>query len=317
MTWNITDALSRSPFGPDPNWRFNDPAGSPIGEEPRAPSWSTTSGGGGKTQRRLLIKQAQAWNWLEFFTATQPLDPYTLNAVAFEISCEPFEKQLRLSTTAIESLFPGLAYYELAVLTLVYESTGMRYYPGQGTVKEEQKPRIESVPAGIVRYFGGAGAVEGGTLTWASSDGNPISTNHLYYGDHPHCEVGSREIAITFPFAPTGAEPFGEGAVNTDAFQFPVTLDVCPPGTLKYMGVAKEASVVIPAVGIYTGLVRYRKTFIFHYLNAAVGPPGTNRLRWNTYWRARDQLVLTMEDMNSNPYWQYTPLPFNAVNWWI
>ena len=123
MGWNITDALSRAPFGPDPAWRANDPIGSPIGEAPHAPSWQTTPGGGGGTKRQLICKTAQVLNWLLYYTAEAPLDPYTLNAVLWDFKVEPFEKQLRISTTAIESVFPGLAYYELAVLNLTYEST--------------------------------------------------------------------------------------------------------------------------------------------------------------------------------------------------
>jgi hypothetical protein len=318
--WNIPYALSLPPFGPDPSFIPGDKTYGPIGEEPRAPVLQTSPAGGGGMKRRLVCRQSHVLDWLIFYSTVQPLDPYCLNGVLWEFSAEPFEKQLRISNSAIEELFPGLAYYELAVLNLSYEATGMRYYPGMGVVKEEQKPRLEQVPAGIQRYMvNQTGTTEGPTLTWRDND--PKGNNFLYYGEHPQCSVGSREIILTFPFAPSGAEPFAEGSVNSDAFTLPVTGDVCTPATLKYMGVAKEASVVIPAVGIFTGLMRYRKSFVFHYLNANLGPVpqesgGGGLLTWNTYWRARDQAVGQMQDMNGDPYLQYTPESY-ARNWWL
>lgn len=310
------------PFGPDPAFNPYDPVGSPIGEEQRAPVLHTTPGGGGGVKRRLVCKQCQVLDWLRYYTSEQPLDPYCLNGVLWEFTAEPFEKQLRISTTAIESVFPGLAYYELAVLNLTYDSTGNRWYPGFGVVKEEQKPRMHQAPVGVVRgaFTESAPNASGqpGTLEWTVSDGgtNAESETAIYYGEAPHLEVGSREILVTFPFAPTGNEPLAEGVVNSDIFQLPVSGDICPASTLKYVGCAKEASVVIPSVGIYTGLMRYRKTFVFHYLNAKLGNTNTY-LRWNSYWRARDQSVGPMKDMTGQAYLQYTPWAFSSCNWWL
>jgi len=257
---------------------------------------------------------SDVWNWYEYFTATAPLDPYTINAVLFDFHQRPFEKQQRLAGNTL-TFGPGVANYEISLLDLVYESQGCRYIPGYGTVKEDQRPRLEQVPIGVLRSF--TGTAGEGTLQWAISDGGSGEfPNALYYGEHPHCEVGSREITLTFPFAPTGAEPFGEGTVNSDSFQLPVTGDVYAPGQLKYMGCAKEASVVVPSVGVYTGLVRYRKSFIFHLLKANLGI-GDSLLTWNHYFRARDQSVEQILDMNGRPYTQYGLASFSTQNWWL
>jgi len=285
---------------------------------PGYPEYFTTPGGGGGTRRLLMVYASEVNDWIIFFTVTAPLCPYTLNAVVWNIKQRPFEQQERVAANL--AFGPGIALYDFSLLEIEYESTGMRYFPGQGVVKEEQRPRIESVPTGIMRYSVSAVGNEAPTLSWVHGD--PQLNTFLYYGEHPHCEVGSREISVTFPFAPTGAEPsFGEGSVNSDAFQLPVTGDICPPGTLKYMGCAKEASVVIPAVGIYTGLIRFKKTFIFHYLNASVGVNNSGisgqRLTWNWYFRARDQLIGQMQDMSLDPYYQYRPAVFSSQNWFL
>jgi hypothetical protein len=249
------------------------------------------------------------------------LCPYTLNSNLWEISVAPFEKQLRDSTVEWETLFPGIGFHEFVVLTLVYESHGMRWYEGLGVVKEEQRPRPEQVH--VATYHPSMDtnvapntAGEPGTLEWNPGDSSGTSASTaLYYSESPNLIVGGREILITFPFAPSGNEPLAEGVVNSADFQLPVTGDICPAESLKYMGCAKEASVVIPAVGISTGLIRYRKTYIFHYLNAMVGAQGV-RLNWNWYWRARTQTVCRLKDMYGETYYQHTPVSFD-VNWWL
>ena len=303
--------------GLNPAWN---PATSPLGEEPEHPEVRTSTGGGTTTKRLLHCLSCDVWNWYLYFTSENPLCPYSLNAVAVDFHQRPFEKQERIAGL-IDTYGPGYANYEWSLLEVAYESQGMEYFPGQGTVKEEQRPRIENVPIGVMRGFmPQTDSTDLRTLQWSVDDGGSSPTKAMYYGEHPHCEVGSREIILTFPFAPTASDlPWGEGSVNSDTFQLPVTGDICPPWTLKYMGVAKETSVVIPCVGIYTGLKRTRKSFIFHYLNANIGNAVPNStpapLTWNQYFRARDQETNTLTDMNGNAYLQFTPVSFSSVNW--
>ena len=302
------------PFGPDPAFNAADPVGSPLGEEPHAPILNTTPAGGGGMKRRCLCLQRQVLDWLRFFTTVQPLDPYTLNGVLWEFTASPFERQLRVCPSAIEALFPGIAYVELAVLDLVYQSTGMKFLFDLGVVKEESKPRLEQEPVGVVRQFNSAAGNE--SLTWQTADGSGEPTDHaLLFGEHPHYESAGKELIVTFPFALTSQEPFAEGTINGDTFTMLVSGDTYAPGTLKYMGAAKETSVVIPAVGIYTGLTRTRKSFIFHYRSPANASGGV--VDWNMRWRARDQTWGYMLDMNGNVYTQYPAKPFGAVNWFI
>lgn len=312
-----------TPFGPDPTFNAADPLGSPLGEEPRAPAWQTTPAGASKLERRLVCRQCQVVNWINYFLleAGVHADPYIGNCNLWEIKCEPFEKQLRISTTAIEAVFPGLAFYDLAVLTLTYENAGMRLLPG-GIMKEESRPRLEQVPTGIVRMMMGADKEpntegEPGTLMWTTSDGgsDTASRRALYYGDHPRMEVGSREIVLTAPFSGTATAPFNEGVVNNAAFTLPCSGLVAPTWALKYMGTSVEASVVLPQVGVVSGLIRYRKSHVFHYLNATVGKDGWS-LTWNRYFRARDQRTDTMKDMKNAFYYQHTPVDFGTyLNW--
>ena len=276
-----------------------DPLVNPLGEMPGYPRWRTTPAGGGGTQRSLWCSTVDVNNWMLYFTVTAPLDPYTMNGVCWEFSVKPFERQQRLAVSP--AIFgPGVATFGYSILDIQYESTGMRYFPGLGVVKEEAKPRDEHVDVGVTYSRGGYGPAG---LTWDANDHDPSNPNgNVFIGEHPHMVIGGAEITLTFPFAPTGLEPFpsggltssqpGQGYCNSDYFTMPVSGDTYAPGTLKYMGRASEPSVVIPAVGIYTGLVRYRKAFRLHY----------HPIGWNCRWRGatrRGTACKTSKAMNT------------------
>ena len=291
----------------NPNWTPD----SFCGEEPGHPWYETHTGGGVTTHRRLLVNSEDVLNWYLYFVMINPLDPYTNSAVAWDFHQQPFEKQERVAG----GIAAGYADYEFSQLDIMYEGgPGYRYIPGCGVVHEEMKPRLEQEPIGIARQQIAASGSD--NLVWATNDSNV--QNFLYYGEHPHFESGGMELVLTFPFAGVGNEPWLPGTINSDTFTTAVGGSIFAPGTLKYVGMTSIPSVVIPAAGIYAGVMRYRVSFHFHFrcpANAA-----GNIIDWNMHWRARDQTWGYMKDATGAVYKQYPAKPFgtNLTNlYWI
>jgi hypothetical protein len=269
------------PFNPLTNY---------CGEAAGFPKYKSTPAGGVTVYRALHVLAADLGNWIIYFLEN-PIDPYTQCGNLWEYSVAPFDKEAIGQVTP-----PGVASYQLLTLNLTYESQGMRFYPGYGVVKEEIKPKPLAEPVGVTRAYASGQP----SLKW--SDGAPV-----YYGEHPHIEWSGEELAITFPFAPSAASPVANGTVNSapwTSFVLGLTFDA---GTLKYAGQADEASVVIPAIGIATGLIRYRKTHILEFRDHD----------WNTFWRARDQTWNYMKDDTGSPYYQYPYANFAGTNWFV
>jgi hypothetical protein len=236
---------------------------------------------------------------------TNPIDPYTNNSNLWTMVQKPFEKQYR--SQGLSYIFgPGYAQYNLSVLSLTYESVGMRWYPGFGVVKEEYLPREQHEQVGVLKQYGGDTSTD--TLKWATKDSGAPPTDVMYFGEHPEFSYGGGIYKVTFPFAPSASEMFEPGSVNDDAWTpYVLNMNPFPQGTLKYIGMEAESSVVIPDIGIYTGLMRTRKTFIFNY-----------RTRdWNYRWRARDQSWNLMLSASGANYIQYPYVNFNSVDWWL
>jgi hypothetical protein len=276
-------------------------ATSPIGCMPGSPSFTTSPGGGTSAKASLVCLQADVFNWMLYFTQN-PIDPWTFSSNLWTIAQKPFEKQQRTAPFgATGGIGAILAQYQLSIIEATWESQGMRFYPGLGVVKEEMKPRMQQEGVGAARSYGGTSP----NLVWSSDD--PSGTDNVYYSEHPRLEWGGAEFIMTFPFAPTALEPLYPGSVNNAAWTSFVLGITFAPGTLKYIGPAKETSVVIPSIGSYTGLTRCRKSFLFHYRSA----------NWNLYWRARDQQWLTMLDLNGSVYMQHTPVNYSSINWFL
>lgn len=267
-----------------------------CGERQEYPKYKTSPGGGCTVYRSLDVLAADVNDWIVYFT-TNPIDPYTMNGNCWEIVVHPFDKE---QITAASIYVPGVASYQLAVINITYESVGMRWYPGLGVVKEEISPRAERIGVG-----GTQGSEDEDNLVWATADSN--GSKALFHGEDPDFTLGGAEVKVTFPFAPTGSQPFAPGSVNDAPVTMLVSGNTFDTGCLKYIGPEIEASVVIPAVGIYTGLVRYKKSFVFHYRSHD----------WNEYWRARDSSWHKMEDQDGNTYEQYTPTTFTPLSWFV
>jgi hypothetical protein len=281
-----------------------------CGEEPGFPRWKSSPAGGVRLQRELLVLTNDLANWLYFFTAQAPIDPYLTATNLWEFGARSFEKQERIQyDTSLAG--PAVAYYQYSILELTYESEGMRFFPGQGIVKEEHHEAMFQEPVGIARLGAGAdpGAAVNHSINW--SDGEA-----LFYAEHPHFETPGSKIVLTFPFAPTSNEPFPYGTVNDNAFTMPCSEITYPRGTLMFAGFAeKSTSVVIPALGFFTGLTRTRKAMVFHYRNPANEASAV--VDWNTRWRSRDQQWMTMKDQTGSPYHQFPYQNYDLTSWFI
>ena len=116
-----------------------DPLVNFCGEQPGYPIIASSPAGGVNVQRELLVFTQDVMNWTVYFLEN-PIDPYTFSGNLWKWRAIPFEKAERTAAN-INIYGPGVVLNEFSLLSLEYESAGIRFYPGLGRRQGRAKPR--------------------------------------------------------------------------------------------------------------------------------------------------------------------------------